>query len=150
MIEIYSSGEDLLTLEQQAALNLTLEVLFEIEGIKGPGEISLSFLDQDEIRDLNRDYRGIDEITDVLSFPQESSKEELMKQPYKVLGDIVINLDRVKSQAQELGHSFKRELLYLTIHSFYHLLGYDHEEADEKKLMRIKEEEAYRLVEERL
>lgn len=150
MIEIYYSGEEVLSEEEMGGVELAIKLLCQIEEIDGPGELSVSFVDQEEIAALNRDYRGIDKVTDVLSFPQFESKNELVEAPYSVLGDIVVNMDRVRSQAKEYGHSLMRELIYLTIHSFYHLLGYDHEDDEDKKLMRTKEEIAYGLVEEKL
>lgn len=143
MIELYLEGESILKEEELEDLKRALYGAFALEGLEGPGELSISFVDSDEIRELNHAYRGKDEATDVLSFPQEESLEALKKQSYQVLGDIVINMDRVRQQADEFGHSLRRELVYLSLHSFYHLLGYDHEEEEEKKHMRIKEEEAY-------
>lgn len=150
MIEIYYSGLEVLEEKERLALEIALKTALEHEAIEGPGEISLSFVDAREIRELNRDYRGIDKETDVLSFPQYSSKEELLEEDYRVLGDIIINMDKLRSQAEEFGHGVLRELIYLSLHSFYHLLGYDHEDDESKKIMRKKEEEAYSLVEERI
>lgn len=143
MIEIYYEGEDVLSPEEKRNIETALSVVFKLEGLEGPGELSVNFVDSEEIRLLNRDYRGKDKSTDVLSFPQEESLEELLAQSYQVVGDIVINMDRVREQAEELGHSIQRELVYLTLHSFYHLLGYDHEEEEDKTMMREKEEIAY-------
>lgn len=150
MIEVFYSGQEVLSDEEMKGVEVTLKLLCQIEEIDGPGELSVSFVDQEEIAALNRDYRGIDKVTDVLSFPQFESKTELVAAAYSVLGDIVVNMDSVRSQAEEYAHSLMRELIYLTIHSFYHLLGYDHENDGDKELMRIKEEIAYRLVEENL
>ena len=94
------------------------------------------------IRKMNKEYRNIDKETDVLSFPM-FEKEELEKRNnfnQDILGDIVISIDRVKQQAQEYEHSFERELSYMAVHGFYHLLGYDHMEENDKKEMRQKEE----------
>lgn len=150
MIELFYSGLEELEDREKSALDITLAALFEVEEIPGPGEISLSFVSGERIRELNRDYRGIDRETDVLSFPQYASKEELLMESYQVLGDIIINMDRVRLQAEEYGHGILRELVYLSIHSFYHLLGYDHEDDASKKVMRRKEEGAYSLVEEKI
>ena len=97
------------------------------------------------IKKINKQYRHIDEQTDVLSFPmfEKQEIEEMLKngnQIKNVLGDIVISISRVKEQAIEYGHSFERELAYMLIHGFYHLMGYDHIEEEDKKLMRIQEE----------
>lgn len=108
-------------------------------------EISLSFVDEEKIRELNRDFRSIDRVTDVLSFPIEDffneDRETLLEKPYLMLGDVVICLDVARRQAEELGHSFEREIMYLTCHSILHLLGYDHMEDNDKKIMRAKEKE---------
>lgn len=105
-------------------------------------EISVTFVGLDEIHQLNREYRGVDRPTDVLSFPQfEDLDEEIPDVGEICLGDVVICRDKAEEQANEFGHSFERELVYLFTHSILHLLGYDHMEADEKRLMRAREEE---------
>lgn len=108
-------------------------------------EVSLSFVDEEKIRQLNRDFRSIDRATDVLSFPIEDffneDRENILEKPYLMLGDIVICLDVARKQADDLGHSFEREIMYLTCHSIFHLLGYDHIEDDDKKIMRKREKE---------
>lgn len=108
-------------------------------------EISLSFVDEEKIRQLNKDFRSIDRVTDVLSFPIEDffneDRENILEKPYLMLGDVVICLDVARKQADDLGHSFEREVMYLTCHSILHLLGYDHIEDDDKKIMRAKEKE---------
>ena len=108
-------------------------------------EISLSFVDEEKIRQLNKDFRSIDKVTDVLSFPIEDffneDRENILEKPYLMLGDVVICLDVARKQADDLGHSFEREVMYLTCHSILHLLGYDHIEDDDKKIMRKREKE---------
>ncbi|MDU6063887.1 MAG: rRNA maturation RNase YbeY [Anaerococcus sp.] len=108
-------------------------------------EISISFVDEEKIRELNRDFRSIYRVTDVLSFPIEDffneDRKTLLEKPYLMLGDVVICLDVARRQAEELGHSFEREIMYLTCHSILHLLGYDHMEDNDKKIMRAKEKE---------
>ena len=98
------------------------------------------------IQEINKQYRNIDRATDVLSFPM-FEKDELDKKIQEndfenedILGDIVVSVEKVKEQAVEYGHSFKRELSYMIVHGFYHLMGYDHIEEDDKKIMRKKEE----------
>ena len=98
------------------------------------------------IQEINKQYRNIDRATDVLSFPM-FEKDELDKKIQKndfenedILGDIVVSVDKVKEQAIEYGHSFERELSYMIVHGFYHLMGYDHIEEEDKKIMRKKEE----------
>ena len=107
--------------------------------------INIILTNPENIRNINRQYRNIDKETDVLSFPM-FEKEELEKMQIKgneiqePLGDIVISIEKVEQQAKEYGHSFERELSYMLIHGFYHLIGYDHIEEDDKKQMREKEE----------
>ena len=122
-------------------LNQAASALFEAEGVDMErAEISLTLVSLEEIRELNRDYRDVDRETDVLSFPQYECIEEMPAEGELCLGDVVICLDKVKSQAEEFGHSFEREFVYLFVHSLLHLLGYDHMEDDEKTVMRAKEE----------
>ena len=108
--------------------------------------VSITLTIPEEIRLLNKTYRNIDRETDVLSFPM-FEKEELQNMIIKsydkeeTIGDIVISIPRVKEQAVEYGHSFERELAYMCVHGFYHLMGYDHIEEEDKKEMRLKEDE---------
>ncbi len=105
-------------------------------------ELSVTFVGLDEIHEMNREYRGVDRPTDVLSFPQfEDLEEEIPEVGEICLGDVVICREKAEEQAEEFGHSFERELVYLFTHSVLHLLGYDHMEEDEKKVMRQREEE---------
>lgn len=105
-------------------------------------ELSVTFVGLDEIHELNREYRGVDRPTDVLSFPQfEDLEEEIPEVGEICLGDVVICREKAEEQAEEFGHSFERELVYLFTHSVLHLLGYDHMKEDEKKVMRQREEE---------
>lgn len=108
-------------------------------------EVSVTVVNGDEIKELNRDYRGKDSVTDVLSFPQFDDYDELtydlIENDYTTLiGDVVLCYDRAVSQAEEYGTGITRELVYLFVHSILHLMGYDHEEEDEKKEMRAREE----------
>ena len=101
-------------------------------------EISVTFVQPDEIQSLNHAYRGIDRVTDVLSFPEVGEI---------CLGDVVICKDKAEEQAQEFGHAFEREIIYLFVHSVLHLLGYDHEAEADKKIMRQREEEIMQYME---
>ena len=110
-------------------------------------EISVTFVDLDEIHELNKQYRGVDRPTDVLSFPQFDDLEEELPEVGEIcLGDVVICEQKAREQAEEFGHSFERELVYLFTHSVLHLLGYDHMEDDEKKVMRTREEEIMKHI----
>ncbi len=111
------------------------ETLYE-EGYKGDFEISVTFVDNAGIREINKTYRDIDKETDVLSFPMTDEGEDFTLDPETgcyMLGDIVISLEKALAQADEYGHSFKREVAFLTVHSMLHLLGYDHERSEEEE-----------------
>lgn len=120
-----------------------LETTLETVGIDGDFEVSFSVVDEEEIRDLNRDYRGVDSVTDVLSFPLYY-REEIGQEG--LLGDIVICSQRAKDQADDFGHSYEREIVYLSVHSLLHLLGYDHEEEEDKAEMRALEKEVMKRL----
>jgi probable rRNA maturation factor len=126
-----------------AQIEKVIQKVMEIEEISREGELSLTIVDETTIKDLNREYRGKDEVTDVLSFPQYdeflSIKDEM---DYLVIGDVVICAQRAKEQADDFGHSYSREFAYLVVHSLYHLFGFDHMNEDDKKIMREKEEAA--------
>lgn len=108
--------------------------------------ISIILTTPAHIYEINKNYRNVDKETDVLSFPifeKEEIEQKIQNQDFEfedILGDIVISIDRVKEQAKEYGHSFERELSYMIVHGFYHLMGYDHIEEKDKVIMRPKEE----------
>ena len=106
-------------------------------------EVSVSIVDNDEIKKLNKEYRGIDQETDVLSFPIDD--DFIMEGPL-LLGDIIISGEKALEQAEEYNHSLYREISYLTAHSMLHLMGYDHMTDDEKSIMRQKEKEIMRRL----
>ena len=124
-----------ITEEIKNLIEKSIAAVLKIEKLDENVEVSVSFVGDDEIRDLNREYRGVDKSTDVLSFPMDD--EFIIDN--RILGDVIINTRRVMEQAEELGHSNERELSYLTVHSILHLLGYDHMEDEDKKEMREKE-----------
>ncbi len=123
------------------------EECFKVEGLQySKLYITVTFTNPENIQRINKEYRNIDKPTDVLSFPM-FEKEELDKKVQEkdfsyqdILGDIVISIPKVEEQAKEYGHSFERELAYMLVHGFYHLMGYDHIEEEDKKEMRTKEE----------
>ena len=124
-----------------------LNKCFEEEGLLDSKLIiTITFTTPEEIRKINKKYRKIDKATDVLSFPmfeKEELDEKVKNKDFlyeDVLGDIIISIDQVREQAKESGHSFERELSYMLVHGFYHLMGYDHIEEEDKKIMRPKEE----------
>lgn len=114
----------------------------EVYGIETHTEVSVVLADDEYIHQLNRQYRGKDCPTDVLSFAlNEGEEPEILDGPEEILlGDIIISLETAARQAEEYGHSLERELAYLTVHGILHLLGYDHMTEDEKKEMRQEEE----------
>ena len=120
---------------------------FEVENLpEKMFMVSITLTNPENIKRLNKEYRNIDKSTDVLSFPmyEKSELDEIIKQKdfeyTDILGDMVISIEQVQIQAEEYGHSFERELSYMVVHSFCHLLGYDHIEEEDKKIMRPKEE----------
>ena len=130
------SDEILRKMEEAAAYGAELENLDDERC-----EIRVTFVDMEEIHELNKLHRGVDKPTDVLSFPQfEDVCEEAPEEGEICLGDVVICREKAAEQAEEFGHSFEREILYLFVHSVLHLLGYDHMEEGEKKVMRAREE----------
>lgn len=110
------------------------------EGYDDNYEVSLSFVDNEEIHQLNRDFRGVDRATDVLSFPLLTDDFDIEIEE-ESLGDIVISLERALEQSIEYNHSFDREVCFLVCHSMFHLLGYDHDTEENTKEMRKKEED---------
>lgn len=126
------------------------------EGVNDNTEVSVTIVDNEEIRKINNKFRNIDRATDVLSFPMlDYPNKKFFKDFYidynfdetfldgdeLVLGDIVLSLERALEQSEEYNHSYKREVSYLVVHSILHLLGYDHMEEDDKAIMRKREEE---------
>lgn len=115
----------------RAAVAATLDY----EQYQNPVEVSVTFTDNEKIRELNRKFRGIDRATDVLSFPlfdyEGQTDEPPVDELVGMLGDIVISLEQAEKQAEEYGHSFEREAAFLCVHSMLHLLGYDHETSKE-------------------
>lgn len=120
--------------------DIILECL-DYEGYDDDYDISLSFVDNKEIHELNNMYRGIDRATDVLSFPMLDEEFDFdIELEEKSLGDIVISLERAFEQSIDYNHSFEREVCFLVCHSMFHLLGYDHDTEENTKEMREKEE----------
>ncbi|WP_410767992.1 rRNA maturation RNase YbeY [Fontibacillus sp. BL9] len=132
-------------------LDKLLQKAGEAEGVT-EGEVALTFVTDEAIHELNREYRGIDRPTDVLSFAMNESLDEEMDIVYEleedeeldeltdVLGDIIISVERAEAQAEEYGHSLNREIGFLFVHGFLHLLGYDHQDVASEKVMMGKQE----------
>ena len=127
-----------ITYRMKMLVRNAIEAALDYEQYSNPCEVSVTFTDNENIRKLNRKFRGINRATDVLSFPlfdYDGTSEEPPINEFKgMLGDIVLSLERAKQQADEFGHSFEREVAFLTVHSMLHLLGYDHETGEEDEL----------------
>ena len=120
--------------------------VLKAEGIASPYEVSLVFTDSEVVQKLNRDYRGVDEPTDVLAFymlPQKEADSSFALPPDGVtrLGEVIISYPQAAEQAKEQGHSLEKELALLIIHGILHLLGYDHEKPEDESRMRAREKE---------
>ena len=147
MIEvIYKEIEELP--EEETFIKKVVEQVLKEEKIVQGVDVYITLTNNEEIHKINQEYRKIDRPTDVLSFPMyereeiNNLKQEREKDTIeKILGDIVISIEKVKEQAEEYGHSFERELAYLVTHGCLHLLGYDHMLEEEQKEMRKREEE---------
>ena len=124
-----------LTYKTKMLVRNAIEETLDYEQYGNICEVSVSFVDNAGIWELNKKFRGIDRPTDVLSFPlfdyEGESEEPPVDELMGMLGDIVLSLEQAKAQAEEYGHSFEREVAFLTVHSMLHLLGYDHETGEE-------------------
>lgn len=146
-MRIVCNEENVIAEEMMETFVKAATICVEKEGLDPEDmEVSLTFVDGPEIQEINRDYRGVDAVTDVLSFPMIEDFNDIIEGDEILLGDVVINMDRVKEQAEEFGHSLEREAVYLFVHSICHLLGYDHMEEDEKVEMRNREEEVMSIL----
>lgn len=129
-----------------------LNVVARLHDLDDATEVDVTIVDDEEIHTLNRDYRGVDRPTDVLSFAldeeaEESDEPELVDAPEEhLLGDIIISAETAQRQGEEFGHGLEREIVYLAVHGLLHLLGYDHMTEADKVVMRAKEEEALREI----
>lgn len=120
-----------------------------VEGFTGSTEVNVTFVSDSKIREINREFRSIDSATDVLSFPlgENGDYDVNPENGCLMLGDVIISVEHALKQADIFGHSTEREIAYLTVHSIFHLLGYDHvDEGEDKKLMRECEEKALAII----
>lgn len=133
--------------ELKELIKKAIELTLDLEKADPKAEVSVALVDNAYIHELNKIYRGKDAPTDVLSFPlgDESFVGENDEIEH-LLGDIVVSLEKAEEQAKTYGHSFKREVIYLIVHGTLHLLGYDHENEEERKVMREKEERTLRAL----
>ncbi len=133
----FENAQDLLPITYKLKMLTRRAVVATLdhEQYHNPCEVSITYTDNEGIHALNRQYREVDKPTDVLSFPlmdfSGQSDEPVADEPVVSLGDIVISLEKAREQAEEYGHSFEREVAFLTVHSMLHLLGYDHETGEE-------------------
>ena len=118
-----------------------IEQALKTLGIEDDVEVSCVLVDDERIHEINREYRHIDRSTDVISFAMEDNDQFYVEGMPRTLGDIFISVDHAKKQAEEYGHSLLRELSFLAVHGFYHLLGYDHMTKEDEKVMFAKQEE---------
>jgi len=146
-MNIYMTDENnRLTEEQRQLVESILIYTAEQEEVDSNSELSVTFVSNDEIQEINRDWRGKDQATDVISFAMEELGEDeidfgLLEDEPIVLGDLIISVERCREQAAEYGNHFERELGFLAVHGFLHLLGYDHiEKADEEVMTKRQEE----------
>ena len=137
-IEIFNETEELLDKELDELKELLNNICMDEK--LGDGEFNIIIVDKEKIQELNREYRNIDRVTDVISFALEDDNT-IKLDDYRMLGDIYICIEKAKEQASEYGHSFKRELSFLAVHGLLHLLGFDHMNSEEEKIMFFKQEE---------
>lgn len=141
------------TAQMTDMIKTVCEAVMDMEECGFDAEISVTLTDNENIHALNREHRGIDRATDVLSFPMldfdgdEADAEYDYDEDLVMLGDIVISLEKACEQAQEYNHSLRREIAFLTAHSMLHLLGYDHVDDEEgERLMREKQDRVLTLL----
>ena len=138
-------------------IDRVVEKCFEIENLDSDKVyVAITLTTPENIREINKEFRNIDKETDVLSFPIFEKKDiDMLRKndevvdkimPQDVVGDIIISVKKVEEQAEEYGHSIERELAYMIVHGFYHLMGYDHMNDEDKKAMREKEEKVLKSL----
>lgn len=154
MIINLENAQEQIALDSQVieCLQQGLNAVAILNALPEMAEVDVTIVDDKEIHELNREYRGIDRATDVLSFALDEDCDEccepkLFGEPEEHLyGDIIISAETALRQAEEYGHGLEREITYLAVHGMFHLLGYDHMTDADKAVMRVKEEEALRSI----
>ena len=135
-IEVFNETTEKIDIEEIKKLTDYLVRYMNVEN----AQFNVIFINNEKIREINKSYRGIDRETDVISFALEDEKTIRLENE-RILGDIYISVEKAKMQAEEYGHSFKREICFLTTHGFLHLLGYDHmKKEDEEVMFKLQEE----------
>lgn len=137
-IEIFNQTEE--EIDELETVRKVLDFAVKKENLENV-DFNVIIVREDYIHELNKNYRNIDRVTDVITFALEDDDTVLNASDRRVLGDVYICLDRAKSQAIEYQHSFLREICFLAVHGFYHLLGYDHQTKQEEEVMFTKQEE---------
>ena len=140
MNEINVFNETNNEIEELSIMKEVLEYACEKEKLNNVN-FNVIIVDNEYIHNINKEYRKIDRETDVITFALEDEDSIKLPEDIRILGDIYISIDKVKSQAEEYGHSIKRELCFLAVHGFYHLLGYDHMTEEDEKVMFKKQKE---------
>jgi probable rRNA maturation factor len=135
-IEIFNETKEDINLDDLIAV---LELAVKTENLHKVS-FNVIIVDNEYIHKINKEYRNIDKETDVITFALEDEDSVKLPDDERILGDIYISIDKVKSQAKEYGHSERRELCFLAVHGFYHLLGYDHMTEEDEKIMFSKQE----------
>lgn len=133
----------------KALVTSAVEASLSVEDFDTDSEINVTFVSDSKIKEINTSFRDINKSTDVLSFPlgEDGEYDVNPENGCLMLGDVIISIDHALAQAEMFGHGVDREIAYLTVHSVFHLLGYDHiDEGENKKLMRSKEEKALALI----
>lgn len=152
MIINLENAQEKIDLEETVLKRLQegIDAVADLNGLAEEAEVDVTIVDDEEIHELNRQYRGMDKPTDVLSFALDEGEEdepELIGGPEEHLyGDIIISAETALRQAEEYGHGLEREMTYLAVHGMFHILGYDHMTEEDKAEMRAKEEEALRAI----
>lgn len=138
-IEVFNEYDE--NIEYIDLLKKVVRYVLEKEKVDKP-IVNVILVNNEKIHEINKEYRNIDRETDVISFALEDEKSIINASGYRILGDIYISIDKAYEQAKEYGHSFKREICFLTVHGLYHLLGYDHMNKKDEEVMFKKQEEA--------
>ncbi len=128
--------------DQQEEIQKLLSFAYDYLKQEADAEVSISFVDEEEIQEINKNYRSKDQVTDVISFALEDEEDNVIHEDaLRTLGDIIVCTKRAEEQADDYGHSYRRELLFLSLHGFLHLLGYDHMEDDDEREMNALQDE---------
>ncbi|HIU64073.1 MAG TPA: rRNA maturation RNase YbeY [Candidatus Avacidaminococcus intestinavium] len=151
MIVSLENDQDVIEIPEEVTHLLTaaLNAAAHLHDLSSETEVDITLVNREEIQNLNKEYRNIDAPTDVLSFAldEDGGEPEIIGGPEEhLLGDIIICAEIAEQQGKEYGHGLTREIVYLAIHGLLHLLGYDHMNEEDKKIMRAKEEEALREI----